>query len=614
MAIEELHRSNIQALWRYMPGQPYNWSSKAAVVGETPHQVSPLDVPEGWVAPQLRRLIRPFAEAASGVPGVGQELEIIDRGQFELVKAEDLRAVRFPNTYLCGTCGLFRTVRAGERPPSCPRDGAMEQFTFVEVHECGHLGELGPPRCANKCRAPMGLFNTKNFNIGTWYWRCSRCGTRSEQPVIRWCTQCRASRSSVTRVPQAIAFYPQQLTLINPPTRATYASLAQDQVHAAAVAQAMGILPPGLEGLQRARGATGGDAVAEVERLAAVLGWKSDDPLYETALAQARAKAGSAPAWRDEVDKLGLDPERLDALGEECRQLSLARSTRGVLTVEELLIAAKGTPLEPAYLRYRSLYERYGLADVTLLRQLPVAYVIAGYSRVASKAGTRNRRGDTVKALFRFFPARRTGKFPMYGVRTETEGLLFRLDPLAVVRWLADSNIVDDPLVTSAEEAQRWLFTVMEPVVDIFNAPENRISRAVLGLTHSFAHRAMKALATRCGLNVDSLAEFLFPSNVAFMIYANTRSQFVLGGLEHVFRFDLTDALSELDAESRCVFDPPCRHAFGGACAACLYVSEVACARFNTALDRNLLFGSIPPLGGPPPSPEEVTWRAFWRP
>ena len=91
-----------------------------------------------------------------------------------------------------------------------------------------------------------------------------------------------------------------------------------------------------------------------------------------------------------------------------------------------------------------------------------------------------------------------------------------------------------------------------EPVTDVFTAPENRISRAVLGLTHSIAHRAMKSLAARCGLNVDSLAEYLFPSNGAFLIYANTRSEFILGGLEHVFRYDLADAMSEFDAESRC--------------------------------------------------------------
>lgn len=211
---------------------------------------------------------------------------------------------------------------------------------------------------------------------------------------------------------------------------------------------------------------------------------------------------------------------------------------------------------------------------------------------------------------FRFFPANRAGKFPMYGIRTETEGLMFQLDQLSVIQWLADSGIIEHPGVTTAEQAQRWLLTVTGPVTDIFNAPDNPITRAVLGLTHSISHRVMKSLAARCGLNVDSLAEFLFPANMAFLIYANTRSEFTLGGLEHVFRYDLRDALEELDAETRCIFDPPCRHSFGGACAACLHVSEVACARFNTVLDRNMLFGSVPPPGGQPGP--GVTWRAYW--
>jgi hypothetical protein len=152
--------------------------------------------------------------------------------------------------------------------------------------------------------------------------------------------------------------------------------------------------------------------------------------------------------------------------------------------------------------------------------------------------------------------------------------------------------------------------------VDAFNEPDHRLTRAVLGLVHSMAHRFMKALAVRCGLHADSLAEYLFPAGGAFLIYANTRSEFTLGGIEHVFRFDLADALEELDADPRCVFDPPCRRSFGGACAACLHTSEVACERFNTALDRNKLFGTLPEPAGANAAacadPNEVTWRGFW--
>ncbi|MEU4607424.1 hypothetical protein AB0F43_30940 [Kribbella sp. NPDC023972] len=613
MAIDELRRTNISALWRYMPGQPYNWASKATVVGEDPRQVSTLDVPEAWVAPQLRRLILPFAAAASGIPGSGPELEIIDRHQFTLVKAEDLRASRFPNTFLCRACSRFRTVRSGQPAPTCATaaHGAMEQFPWAEVHECGHLAELRPPACGNNCRAPMELQNTRDLSIARWYWKCTRCKTRSDRPVANWCTGCRSGRVQLTRLPQTLAYYPQQITVINPPTRSTYnTTLAHDQVHPAAVAQAMGVLPPGLDGL-RAAGGNGTDAVAEVQRLAAILGWTTGDPAYQAAMADAHKKAGSAPAWREKVDDLNLTPEALDVLGEECRQLSLAQDAAS-LNAEDLQETSKGTPLEPQYAGYRSLFARYGLMDVTLLRQLPVAYIVAGYSRVAPKAETTNRRGATVNAKFRFFNGGRDGKFRMYGVRTETEGLLFRLDPLAVVRWLVDSGRVADPEVTTSTEAQQWLFKVTDPITDLFKPPDNKISEALLGLVHSFAHRAMKALAARCGLNVDSLAEFLFPSNCSFLIYANTRSEFILGGIEHVFRYDLADALTELDAESRCVFDPPCRHHFGGACAACLYVSEVACMRFNTVLNRNLLFGSVPPAAGAPTGDQEVTWRPFW--
>ncbi len=611
MARDELRRTNIQALWRYMPGQPYNWSTKAAVVGENPRQVSDLDVPEQWVEMQLRRLIRPFAEAASGTANAGAELNIIDRGQYKLVKAEDLRAERFPNTFLCEQCGRFTTVRVGDPAPSCAQHGTMEQFTFVEVHECGHMGQLSPPGCANNCRAPMGLFNTKLLATSSWYWRCSRCKTRSDIPIVRQCRQCRAGRVTVSRAPQTSSYYPQQITVINPPSRSGYAALAHDQVNAAAIAQAMGILPPGLEGLQLAGGA-GNDAVAAFEALAAQLGWQAGNPLYEAGLADAKAKAGAAPAWREQVDALKLDPEHLDALGDECRQLSLTRGATA-LSVDDLLAHAAGGPFEPLYQTYRPLFDKYGLADVTLLRQLPVAYIVAGYTRVSSKASIVNRRGATVTARFRFFPPGKSGKMHMYGVRAETEGLLFRLDPVKIVTWLVDSGIVADPGITDAAAAQQWLFQLTEPVTDVFTAPENRITRAVLGLTHSIAHRAMKSLAARCGLNVDSLAEYLFPSNGAFLIYANTRSEFILGGLEHVFRYDLADALSELDAESRCVFDPPCRHSFGGSCAACLYVSEVACARFNTVLDRNLLFGTLPAVMGVPTA-GEVQWRGYWTP
>jgi hypothetical protein len=620
VAIEELNRTNIQALWRHMPQQPFNWPRKAAVLGGTPKQTSALDVPEGWVKPQLRRLVASFAEPVSDTPNASRELDVIDSMLFELVKAEDLQADRFPNTYHCGTCGRFSAVNKLSAVPSCPGHGTMRQFTWAEIHECGHLAQLSAPQCANNDRGQMALMNTKTLRTNVWYWMCLKCGTRSNVPVVRACSTCRTGRVRIARLPLNEAYCPQTITVLNPPTRNEYTALAHDHIPAAAVAQALGLLKPGINGLRQAGG--GADKIMEqFEQMMATLGVKPDDPAYEIMLAkvQAKAEAGGVPAWREDVEALGLDAEKLDALGEECRQLSLARDA-SELTVADLSDAARGTSLAPFYDDYPDMFARNGLTEVTLLQQLPIAYVVAGYTRNASKAVPVKANGQVPATRFRYFAGTKSGKMSMYGVRTETEGLLFRLDPVKVVRWLVGSGLVDDPGVDDPIKAQRWLFQVTDPVVDIFNTPDNQISRAILGLTHSFAHRAMKALAARCGLNVNSLAEFLFPSNVSFLLYANTRSQFVLGGLEHVFRYDLPDALTELAAESRCMFDPPCRTSFGGSCAACLHASEVACQRFNTVLDRNLLFGTLPPLAGAPePSDtplgvngKSVSWQPYW--
>ena len=616
MAIDELRRSNIQALWRHMPEQPFNWRTIASVVGKSPRHVSPLDVPEGWVAPMLRRLVLPFAEENSGIPGVGPELDVIDQRQFELVKAEDLQAERFPNTFLCDKCGRFRSVSAGDEVPSCQQHGRMKQHSFVEVHNCGHLGELRPPRCDNGCRAPMLLLNTHQLKTRNWFWRCVACQTRSGMPMSRHCPTCRRGRVQVTRVPQTSAYYAQQLTVLNPPTRDAYLGLAYDNVHAAAVAQALGTLPPGLDALRRA-GQAPEDAVAAFEQAAATIGWKPGHPLYEAGLAEAKSKKPDTPAWRADVDALGLSEELLYALGEECRQLSLVTDA-GPLSVDDLIGGAAGTALEPMYHGYQTLFTRYGMTDITLLRELPVAFLVAGYSRGADRAVTRSPSGDPVITQFKYFPAGKSGRFPMYGIRTETEGLLVQLDPVRVVSWLVDCGLVADPHITTLHEARQWLFRRCEPVTDLFHAPPNPVSAAVLALTHSVSHRMMKALAARCGLNVDSLAEYLFPTNAAFLIYANTRSEFILGGLEHVYRYDLTDALTELAAETRCVFDPPCRTT-GGACAACLYVFEAACSRFNTVLDRNVLFGTLPSVTPVAPTagvgvPQNQTWQPYWRP
>lgn len=620
MTTEEITRSGMQALWRHMPWQPFQWGPhKVSVMGRTPRNPTPLDVPEEYVAPQLRRLVRPFSAQRATPTSPGPELEVIDRTQYQLVRVEDLTADRFPNTFLCRRCDMFLVVRPGERPPNCPAGhGPMPQFQFAEVHNCGLLREMSPPRCARGCRAPMRLHATNQLKVGQWFWSCSKCSQRSDTGVMRFCNGCGNGRFSVSRVPQNSVHYAQHLTVLNPPDRASYGALAGGDIRAAAVGQLIGAVRSGLGALAEAAGTAEADPEATARAMAATLGVGEDDPLFAAMLERARQQAASSGGWRADVDALGLDEGMLEALGDEA--LALARASEAnPLTLDQLESDPPAARLTPIYARYRELLDKYCLAEVRLLRELPVAHIVAGYSRMSPTHQQVTRRG-AVPTRFNFFPNERSDRYPMYGRRANTEGLLVRLDPQAVISWLVDSGVVPvDPGVTTEAGAYRWLLQHCPPVSDIFNPPEHHLTRAVLGLVHSMSHRFMKALATRCGLHSDSLAEYLFPSAAGFLIYANTRSEFTLGGIEHVFRYDLADALTELDADPRCVFDPPCRRSFGGACAACLHTSEVACERFNTELDRNKLFGTLPPPVGAAPAAAagastEPAWRAFWGP
>jgi len=82
------------------------------------------------------------------------------------------------------------------------------------------------------------------------------------------------------------------------------------------------------------------------------------------------------------------------------------------------------------------------------------------------------------------------------------------------------------------------------------------------------------------------------PLHLAFVVFASSRGDFVLGGLQALFEHDLDKALRDVvRGESRCALDPGCtRH--GGACVACLHVGEPTCRYYNQFLDRRALFGA----------------------
>jgi hypothetical protein len=592
----KMQRGRTQSLFRYLPDQTYNWQGRAgSFKGTTDVDAREMDVPRAWIKRNLRRLIRPFVESArlDGINFPGDVL--IEREEFELLEPKKFRGELFPRTWVCLSCDRFINDSLSSAP-QCRCGQNLVQLSFVEYHKCGYLSGLVPPSCPNNCRAGMKLVNRTSRTLTEWEWRCARCNSRADRGLNRGCPNCRSGQIKVLRADASPVFYPQYIKVVNPPSRADYTLLDTDAVYSAAVAQALGVLPPGFDGLRQGVNNRGTEnAMAEARRqLIEDFGLQESDPVFELMLERARSQSSAQSDWTGSVDALGLDPEALTELGYQCVELTIARAA-SPLTIDDLVAQAPTPALRALYDGdYRTTLTRYGFAEAVLLREFPLAFVVAGYTREA--------RENAQGVRFNFFRGAGSS-VPMFGQRSETEALLFRLDPAKVLDWLVSSGILEE---AGPGDPQARLFSLMQPITSIFEEPSDRITSAVLGLVHSAAHRTLKAVAVRSGLSTESLSEYLMPHNLAFLIFADTRGESVLGGLEHVFRNYLSSSLESLDQDRRCVFDPPCRERRGGgACAVCMYLSETSCERFNTSLSRWYLFGG---------DDGSIRWQGYWNP
>ena len=259
--------------------------------------------------------------------------------------------------------------------------------------------------------------------------------------------------------------------------------------------------------------------------------------------------------------------------------LSLASAVRGGRTRVGDMVAGTTPPL-------RTLYEgAYGdamrvahLEGVDLLANFPVATLAFGYTR-----------GDLTPGAARLVPFRERGHIRAYGSLARTEALLFRLNPEHVYRHLVTAGHA----LPDVADSRAVRLALLERMDIPFATQEQYqpLGGDLLSVVHSYAHRTIRRLAAFAGIERDGLAEYLLPHHLSFVIYAASRGDFVLGGLQAVFETSLHRFLADLvEGESRCALDPGCRSG-GGACMACLHLGEPSCRWFNRFLHRSELFG-----------------------
>lgn len=250
------------------------------------------------------------------------------------------------------------------------------------------------------------------------------------------------------------------------------------------------------------------------------------------------------------------------------------------------------------------LKEMLGIKDIGLIREFDLCRFTHGYTRV-SAVPTMEKRGLDMPVRLRLFESLRNNKRPIYVITQSNEAIYVHLDPASVYSWLLAVGTTDLPdwdpngtlkfggaLLQTAQPFGRYFSRLRKGPASTY--------RYVYSLLHSYSHVFMRNIAELSGLDLGSMGEYIFPLDLAFVVYRNGTTM-DLGNLSSLWRNENNRFLSRLLEPSthRCNSGRLC-DTDGGACPDCIMIPETSCVAQNQLLSRAVL------RGGPAPREDET--------
>ncbi|MBY5591659.1 hypothetical protein HFO49_30075 [Rhizobium leguminosarum] len=258
--------------------------------------------------------------------------------------------------------------------------------------------------------------------------------------------------------------------------------------------------------------------------------------------------------------------------------------------------------------RYRrdvgGVLEKTGIGQMVLIRGLPICEYSFGFSRVsATPVYTREHNNRNVAMPVRLvaFDEMKNHQRPIYVTQQKNEALYIRLDEERIRRWLKRNGMVDMPSDdVGLSQAYLERYQDFGQFLDDYKDKERQgmprtLAPFVYMLLHSFSHQLIHSLADASGLDRDGIGEYIFPADFAFTIFRKGMTP-DLGNISAMWRNHAMDFLRRsIDPRMlRCGSGSLC-DSRGGACPACIMVSEVSCSSSNLLLSRSVLKGGPAP-------------------
>lgn len=251
----------------------------------------------------------------------------------------------------------------------------------------------------------------------------------------------------------------------------------------------------------------------------------------------------------------------------------------------------------------KSLLDLMGVETMGLIREFDLCRFSFGYSRMSSTPVLEDKRGQNMPVKLNLFPGIEFDgkwKHPIYVVTQANEAIYIKLKEDVVLAWLKSLNCPDMFELEEGMSLGAGLLTSAHPMNRYLDKlPQSSQPSCYLytySLLHTFSHLLMKQISEYSGLDVGSLGEYLFPADLAFIVYRNGTTM-DLGNLSAMWRNSNVSLLRAMlrPKACQCGSGSLCSHR-GGSCPDCLMIPETACLASNKLLSRSVLRS----IGGKP--------------
>ena len=250
---------------------------------------------------------------------------------------------------------------------------------------------------------------------------------------------------------------------------------------------------------------------------------------------------------------------------------------------------------------HRSIMDSAGIETMGLLRKFKTIQYSFGYTRVDSKPTTNYINDKEVPVRLKLFDRIRIDdqqRNPVFTLNQNNEAIYVRLNETVVRSWLreleCEERITDEPI------GQQYLSGAVPMGQFLDSLPSEgltapKLSIALYSLLHTYAHHVMYDIAEFSGLSTGSLGEYIFPSDLSFVVYRKGMTM-DLGNLTSMLRNNAPAFLDYIDNRRNleCGSGSLCLER-GGACPDCQLIPEVSCLTQNNLLSRTLLIGKGSP-------------------